>query len=338
MDVSLDDLSGQLDQQAVETGFSGVFRIDDADRSVTKAYGLADRRFSIPNTPSTLFAIASGTKSITSLALLSLIEDGVLSFDTPARSLLGADLPLIHDRVTVEQLLTHRSGIGDYLDEDQFEGNDYVLPIPTHRLADANSYLEVLGGYPQVFEPGAGWAYNNGAYVVLAIIAERATGVPYHQLATNRVLVPAGMNRSGFVRSDDVPGDAATGHVHATGTQTNTLHMPLLGVGDGGLYSSADDVASFWAALTSGRIVSSTMVERALQPLPAVDGFRYGMGFWMPMEGPTVQMEGSDPGVSFRSTHDPSRARTVTVLSNTGDGAWPLVIHAAKSGFLTAPR
>jgi CubicO group peptidase (beta-lactamase class C family) len=338
MNVTLDDLCGQLDEQAVETGFSGVFRIDDADRSVTKAYGLADRRFSIPNTPSTLFAIASGTKSITSLTVLSLIEDGVLSFDTPARSLLGTDLPLIDDRVTVEQLLTHRSGIGDYLDEDQLEGNDYVLPIPSHLLADANSYLQVLGGYPQVFDPGTEWAYNNGAYVVLAIIAERATGVPYHQLTTNRVLVPAGMNRSGFVRSDDVPADAATGHVDATGTQTNTLHMPLLGVGDGGLYSSADDVASFWAALTAGRIVSSSMVERALRPLPATDGFRYGMGFWMPMEGPTVQMEGSDPGVSFRSTHDPSLARTVTVLSNTGDGAWPLVAHARASGFLTTPR
>lgn len=148
-DVSLDDLDAQLHQVAVDTAFSGIFRIDDAERTVTKAYGFADRRFSVPNTPSTLFAIASGTKSITALAVLALIEDGVLSFDTTARSLLGDDLPLIDDRVTVEQLLTHRSGIGDYLDEGELEDNDYVLAIPVHRLGDANSYLAVLGGFPR---------------------------------------------------------------------------------------------------------------------------------------------------------------------------------------------
>ena len=330
-DVSLDDLDAQLHQVAVDTAFSGIFRIDDAERTVTKAYGFADRRFSVPNTPSTLFALASGTKSITALAVLALIEDGVLSFDTTARSLLGDDLPLVDDRVTVEQLLTHRSGIGDYLDEGELEDNDYVLAIPVHRLGDANSYLAVLGGFPQVFDPGTGFAYNNSAYVVLAIVAQRASGVPYHQLAADRVLVPAGMHRSGFVRSDDVPADAATGHIDTNGTQTNSLHMPLLGVGDGGLYSSADDIASFWAAITAGRIVSTPMVERAVQPRPATDGFRYGMGFWMPAEGAAVQMEGGDPGVSFRSTHDKMRSRTVTVMSNTGDGAWPLVVHAASA-------
>jgi CubicO group peptidase (beta-lactamase class C family) len=333
-DVSLDDLSAQLHQVAVDTTFSGVFRIDEVDRTVTKAYGFADRRFSIPNKDSTIFAVASGTKSITALVVLALIEDGVLSFDTTARSLLGGDLLLIDDRVTVEQLLTHRSGIGDYLDEDELGETDYVLPIPPHRLVDANSYLEVLAGYPQVFEPDSKFAYNNGGYVVLAILAERASGVAYHQLATDRVFVPAGMRRSAFVRSDDVPADAATGHVDADGTRTNSLHMPLLGVGDGGVYTTADDISSFWEEFTAGRIVSRAMVERAVQPRPAIDRFRYGMGFWMPAEGPVVQMEGSDAGVSFRSTHDPVRRRTVTVMSNAGAGAWPLVMHAANAWFL----
>jgi len=337
-DVSFDELTAQLDAMAADTAFSGVFRIDDSDHTVTKAYGFADRRFSIPNTPSTLFAVASCTKSITAAAVLALIEDGALAFDTTARSLLGADLPLIDDRVTVEHLLTHRSGIGDYLDEDELGPTDYVMPVPVQRFVDANSYLQVLGGYPQVFEPDTRFAYNNGGFVVLAILAERACGAPYHQLVTDRVLVPAGMHRSGFVRSDEVPSDAATGYIDSKGSQTNTLHMPLLGVGDGGLYSSADDISSFWAAFTAGRIVSTAMVERATQPRPATDGFRYGMGFWMPENGPAVQMEGADAGVSFRSTHDPVRGRTVTVMSNTGEGAWPLVVHAAKSFFSTTPR
>ena len=71
-----------------------------------------------PNTVDTQFAVASAVKGMTALAVVSLIVDGVLSLDTPARAVLGSDLPLIGDDVTIEHLLSHRSGIGDYLDED----------------------------------------------------------------------------------------------------------------------------------------------------------------------------------------------------------------------------
>ena len=142
-----------LDRLAVAERFSGVVRIDRGGAAeLAVAYGLAHRGWGIPNTVDTRFALASGSKSFTALAVVSLIEDGVLELDTTARSVLGPDLPLIDDRVTVGQLLAHRSGIGDYLDEDAgHELSEYVLTVPAQELDTTESFLVVLDGFPTAF-------------------------------------------------------------------------------------------------------------------------------------------------------------------------------------------
>ncbi len=145
-----------LDAIAAEARFSGVVRVDRGNEVVvTKAYGLADRGHEIPNEVDTQFAIASGLKGLTALAVVSLIEDGTLELGTTARSLLGEDLPLIADDVTVEHLLAHRSGIGDYLDEDAGrEITDYVMPVPVHQLATPEEYVPILAGHETKFAAG----------------------------------------------------------------------------------------------------------------------------------------------------------------------------------------
>jgi CubicO group peptidase (beta-lactamase class C family) len=144
-------LEDALDPEADRTAFSGVVRVDRSGTiELVKAYGLADRRHGIPNTIETQFGIASGTKGLTALAVVSLIEDGSLELRTTARSVLGEDLPLIADDVTIEQLLSHRSGIGDYFDEDAIEQvTDYVLPVPVHELATTEAFLAVLAVTPK---------------------------------------------------------------------------------------------------------------------------------------------------------------------------------------------
>src|SRR4051812_30739080 len=109
-------LTGPIDEVARSTGFSGVVRVDRHGETFAAAYGLAHRAYGVANTIDTRFAIASGTKTLTALTVVSLIESGELDFTTTARAVLGADLPLIADEVTVDHLLGHRSGIGDYLD------------------------------------------------------------------------------------------------------------------------------------------------------------------------------------------------------------------------------
>ena len=117
-------LKDALDDTAESTGFSGVVRIDRAgDAELSAAYGFADRGHGIANTVESQFAIASGSKTLTALAVMGLVERGTLALGTTARSLLGDDLPLIADDVTVEHLLSHRSGIGDFLDEDAVDAS-----------------------------------------------------------------------------------------------------------------------------------------------------------------------------------------------------------------------
>jgi CubicO group peptidase (beta-lactamase class C family) len=322
-------LAETIGSMADETGFPGVVSVDRGGRvEFAQAYGLADRAHQVPNTVATQFGVASGTKGLTALTVVSLISDGALTLGTTARSVLGTDLPLIGDDVTVEHLLAHRSGIGDYLDEEA--GGDisgYVLTVPAHELATTEQYLAVLDGYPAKFAAGGRFSYCNSGYVVLALIAERVSGVPFGDLVNQRVCLPASMPGTGFLRSDELPGRAAVGYLPLDSvSRTNVFHLPVLGSGDGGIYTTVADVSSLWRALFGGQIVPSHWVHemvRARSDVPS-ESMRYGLGFWLAASGDSVMLIGGDPGVSFRSVHDPRSALTHTVISNHSKGAWPI--------------
>jgi CubicO group peptidase (beta-lactamase class C family) len=203
------------------------------------------------------------------------------------------------------------------------------MPVPVHELATTEQYLAVLDGHPRKFAPGERFAYCNGGYVVLALIAERASGVPFHDLVRRRVCEPAGMGDTAFLRSDELPRRAALGYLTIDGAwRTNVLHLPVRGNGDGGIYSTAADISSFWKAFFAGEIVSTDWVSemvRARSDVPSEsESRRYGLGFWLHASTDTVMLVGSDAGVSFRTVHDPRSSVTHTVMSNTSKGAWPV--------------
>lgn len=320
-----------VDAVAGERNFSGVVSVDrGGEVEFARAYGMAHRAYGIPNTVDTRFAIASGTKGFTALGVVSLVEQGVLDLSTTARSVLGDDLPLIDDRVTVEQLLAHRSGIGDYIDEDDedLDVSDYVLTVPMQELAEVEDYLKVIDGFPAKFPPGEQFAYCNGAYVVLALIAERAGGVPYHDLMRDRVCEPAGLRDTGFFRSDELPERTAIGYVPAGDGRwrSNVFHLPVRGVGDGGAFSTVADMSTFWRALLAGKIVPADWVAEMTRPHNDVpeEHLRSGLGFFLQESRDQLLLVGEDAGVSFISVHDPADSLTYTVISTTADGAWPV--------------
>lgn len=284
-------LHESLARVAAEHRYSGVVRVDRSGRTeLAESFGFAERPFPIPNTLDTQFGVASACKGLTALTVVSLVDEGRLGLDKTARSILGEDLPEIGDAVTVEHLLAHRSGIGDYLDEGE-------------------------------------------GFEVLALVVERLTGTSFHDLVKTRVCDPAGMHDTAFLRSDELPARAARGYLRADGLRTNVLHLPVRGSGDGGLYSTVDDIHAFWPALFAGRIVPSSWVEEMLLPRSDVpeEARRYGLGFWRDQSTEAVLLEGYDAGVSFRSVHDPSTALTWTVVSNTSDGAWPVAQHLSET-------
>jgi CubicO group peptidase (beta-lactamase class C family) len=320
--------SSSLERTADEIDFSGVVHVERGGIVMyERASGLADRAHGIPNTIDTQFGIASGVKGFTALTVMSLVADGSLSLDMSVRNVLGDDLELIDAAVTVEHLLAHTSGIGDYLDESLLgDVDDYVMSVPVHQLASTADYLSVLRGHPMTFTPGAQFEYCNGGYVVLALVVEAVTAASFYDVVEERVLIPAGMSSTAFLRSDELPGSAALGYVHHDGGwRTNQLHLPLRGSGDGGAYSTVGDFKRFWASLFSGRILPLAVVDEMVRAHNETKSRRYGLGFWLRPDRETVMLEGSDAGVSFRSAYDPTSELLYTVISNTSTGAWPLV-------------
>jgi len=303
----VDDFAPDLDE------FSGVLSIRRGETILGEwAVGLADRAGGVANTPSTRFGLASGTKTFTAITVLSLVQDGLLRLETTARELLRDDLPLIADDVTVDHLLTHRSGIGDYLDEEV----DAFAPmtVPVQELDSTPAYLAVLDGFPTKFPAGERFSYCNGGYVVLAIIAERAGGLPFPDLVARRVFEPAKMTSSGFPRSDLLPPATATGY--RDDGRTNVFDLPVLGSGDGGAHSTVADLHRFWRALLSGGLIDASLVALATDPVTAdaEDGRGYGRGIWL--DGTDLILSGGDHGVTAVSRHDPLTSTTVTGLAN----------------------
>ena len=327
-DVTQESLEAQV-CRLVEDGFAGVVRVDVRGNTILRAgFGLADRARRLSMTPESRLGMASGSKTLTALAVLSLVDEGVLSLSTTARSLLGDDLPLVAVDVTVEHLLSHRSGIGDYLDEDSdLDVSDYLMPVSVHQLAETELFLPLLDGHPAKFRAGTDFAYCNGGFVLLALLAERASGTPFHQLVRQRVCEPAGLHATEFLRSDALPGDAALGYVEVDGQwRTNVFHLPVRGSGDGGAFTTVDDMHQFWSALLGGSIISDHTVQDMLRPRsdPAEDGSTYGLGVWLDPSDGSLQLVGEDAGVSFTTVHLPDQQATWTVLANTARAAWPV--------------
>ena len=331
----------QVARLAQENAFSGVVRVDKHGTTwLEEAFGLAHRGYGLPNTPQTHFALASGTKSLTALAVLSLVADATLALSTPARELLGQDLPLVDDTVTVEQLLAHRSGIGDYLDEDEdTDYNAYLMPVAVHLLDSTENYLPVLDGHPMKFAPGTEFAYCNSGYVLLALLAERATGLPFAHVVQERVCQPAGLSHTAFLRSDELAGNVAVGYLEPPHVErSNVFHLPVCGSGDGGMYSTGADIHALWTAFLAGQIVPPHLVAAMQHPHSVMtSGSAYGLGLWLSRADgdghrQEVGMQGMDAGVSFSSTHHLDSQITVTIISNTATGVWPL------ARWLTAER
>jgi CubicO group peptidase (beta-lactamase class C family) len=141
------------------------------------------------------------------------------------------------------------------------------------------------------------------------------------------VCAPARMRDTAFLRSDELPGGTALGYLSPEpGARTNVFHLPVRGNGDGGLYSTVADISAFWRHLFAGDIVPVARVAEMVRPRSDVPPeSRYGLGFWLHATSEAVLLEGYDAGVSFQTMHHPRTRATYTVISNSAEGAWPLV-------------
>ena len=277
-----------------------------------RGYGLANLEERTPATPVTNYRLASVTKQFTAAAILLLAEDHRLGLDDPVRRWLPS-LPPAADAVTVRRLLTHTSGLIDYED---------VIPATlTRQLRDAD-VLEILKSQDRTyFAPGAGYRYSNSGYALLALIVEKASGKSFATFLHERIFQPLGMN--GTVAFEDgvssVP-NRAFGYSQANGTWIRTDQSQTSAVlGDGGVYSSIDDLARWDAALYDERLLTAESRRLAFTPATPTDDPAVQYGFGWRITGDSVWHSGETMGFRNVIVRDLKRRLTVVILTNRDD-------------------
>ena len=233
--------------------FSGVVLMaKDGKPFLLEAAGLADRGLGVPNRTDTKFNIGSINKIFTQVAIAQLAAEGKLSLtDTIHKHLPDVKIPEA-DRITIQQLLTMTSGMGDFFGEK-------FSATPKDRIRTLRDYLGLFEGDPLRFQPGSGRAYSNAGYVVLGLIVEKASGRDYHDYVKEKIFAPAGMKNTGVNSPDEPVPNRAVGYTREAPAaqqpkpgepwRSNVYELPGRSSSAGGGYSTAEDLLAFDAAL-----------------------------------------------------------------------------------------
>ena len=252
------DFNASLDDYLKKLDFSGsVLIARNGQIEFEKAYGLANRRFNVPNKTTTRFDVGSVTKDLTKVAIGQLAQAGKLRLtDTIASHLPGYPNKDVASRITIEQLLKHTSGLGNIFTPEYFN-------TPRLKFRKLSDYVPVFADDKLLFEPGTSRRYSNYGYIVLGLIIEAASGESYYDYVKRNVFDPAGMTSSGFFEADKIVPDVAMGY---TKTQPdsgqpgnewyeNTMRLPVRGASDGGSHSTARDLFHFDRALRTHKLL-----------------------------------------------------------------------------------
>lgn len=319
---SIQPLLEQIQQVARHTAFSGVISISQgAVPLYEQAFGYRDVPNQIPNSTATRFGIASGTKFFTALGIGRLIDQGQLTLDTPVGELSREYEGFISPKATIRSLLTHTSGIFDYLDEEiEQDFDNFFVSIPWYRLETPSDYWPLFAGQTAKFQPGARFSYSNGGYVFLGMLIEKITGQLYRDFMQAQVFEPAHMPHTRFYALNNLPVNTALGYL-ADHQTTNLYNLPLRGGGDGGLFTTAADLRAFWQSLFAHRILSPALTAVFLRTHAHLnEKTGYGCGLYKRLDDSLFSISGGDAGVGFDSRYFVHTDLTVSILSNVTNG------------------
>jgi CubicO group peptidase (beta-lactamase class C family) len=241
-----------LSARAAADAFSGVVLLARRGTPVfEKAYGLAERRFAVPNRTDTRFNLGSINKIMTKVAVAQLAEAGRLRLDDHLDRWLP-DWPQESGRtITIEQLVEHRAGTTDFF-------NPRFQAMDRSTLRHNRDYVALFRDDSLWFEPGTSQRYSNAGYVLLGEIVAKASGEDYYDYVRGHVLEPAGMKDAGWFEADDPTPNLAMGYVRDEDgkgpLRENVFTRPARGSAAGGGYATAADLLRFEQALTAGKL------------------------------------------------------------------------------------
>ncbi|MEG1410933.1 MAG: serine hydrolase [Romboutsia sp.] len=314
----------------IDKDFSGVISIRKCKNLILeKAFGYANISYCVANEIDTKFAIASGGKVFTAIAILKLIEDGKLAFNDCIGDILDIDLKEINPKITIHQLLNHTSGIPDYFDESIMKDYDELWKeYPNYKIRNSIDILPLFIDKPMMYLSGEKFQYNNTGYVVLGLIIEKVTNRPFDKYLEEIIFKPCNMLNTGYYELDRLPLKCATGYIYDDEKKefySNIYSIDVKGTGAGGAFTTVSDMENFWDNLLGRKIISDKMLSKMLSP--QVDEQCYGYGIWLKKISDDIfipYLQGSDPGVSFFTSFDRERNTCIILISNFASNVWKL--------------
>ena len=266
-EINLQELEALLQMMVKEDKFSGVALVHKNGEVVFEgAYGLACKRFNVPNTIETKFNIGSLNKMITKTAILQLLQKGLLDLD----DLVGKHIPdfpkEISEKIKIRHLISFTSGMGDYFNKR--------FPSAIGRLRNLDDFVELFIDDPLLFEPGEKRHYSNAGYVVLGKIIETVSGMDYYDYIRENIYRPAGMDNSDHYELDSPTPNRATGYTRnnvccetdATSRRNNFYIIGTRGSPAGGGYSTAGDLMRFDMAIDNEKLLDTTHSKMVMRP------------------------------------------------------------------------
>jgi CubicO group peptidase (beta-lactamase class C family) len=301
---------GSLFAQRHEQGlFDGEVLV--AERGIvvySGGFGLADREAKLPYTPNTPSCLASLSKPITAVALMMLVEKGLVGFDSRLSQLLPGFSPSM-GAVTVRQLLTHTSGVPDYPD----------LGADHPGVTNAEILAALRRVTAPVFSPGLKYQYSNSGYVLLSLIIENLSGTTLPQFLAARIFKPLGMSSTFVLTSpDEKHAGVARGYERNGGVND----YEGMSTGDGGVYSTVNDLLRFDQALYEDSLVRRETLAIAFRPAQVREGsttYGFGWNIGNDSSGLKVWHQGNTAGFRAFMERRLSRRITVIMLTNGGD-------------------
>jgi CubicO group peptidase (beta-lactamase class C family) len=309
--------------------FTGTVLVSSGDRVLfEKAYGYADLEWDIPNTVDAKFRIGSVSKQFTAASILLLTQDGKLDLDRSVTKYIP-NAPNAWRPITIHDLLTHTSGIPDFLAFPDFQSTK-TLPSSPHET------LLRFRDRPLEFEPGTEGRYSNSGYVALACVIENVSGVSFSQFLTNRLFRPLGLKDTGTDTHRTIRWHRARGYTNFQTGLGNADYIDIsIATGGGSLYSTVGDLRRWTLALHHNHVLAPNLYR--CMTTPTFHNYGYGLEIRNGPDGRIIDHGGGMEGFSSFLQYRELRQLVVAVLANlntdiTGRLANQLADQALREG------
>jgi CubicO group peptidase (beta-lactamase class C family) len=270
--VTTANLDSLVSGYAGQNFFNGTILVAQKGKILLdKGYGFENKKANKLNTANTIYQIGSITKQFTSALILQLVEKQKMTLQDRLSKYIP-DYPM-GDSISVENLLTHTSGVYNYTNDENFMNTSSERPIAR------DSLLNLFKNKPLDFPPGTKWSYSNSGYILLGIIIEKVTHKSYFQVTRENIFQPLDMSHTGFDFTNLKSPDKATGYSDDFSTPVGIVDSSV-SFAAGSIYTTVGDLYKWDQALYTNRIISQAMLEKAFTPYKS----NYGYGWQIATE------------------------------------------------------